>query len=742
MSQHPLYVNILWHMHQPYYKDLKTNEYLMPWVRLHATKDYLDMPLIAAEYPNVHITFNMVPSLLEQIDDYANDIASDPYLRLAKKRAEDLSEEERLQLLTLFFSAQYDRMIKPFPRYHQLYERRGWTHDRCEMRRAALSFSVSELRDLQVWFFLVWIDPYLRERDPRLKALMAKERMYSEQEKLEVLEIGREITQSIMPAMKTLWSAGQIEISTTPYFHPILPLLVDTNIARRARPKIALPTNRFQYPEDAAKQIKLGLDLCEAKFGRRPAGMWPSEGSVSPELVPLFHKEKVTWIATDEEVLSCSLAGERFWRDKNGMVNNLDALYRPYRVTHEGGEVTIFFRDHFLSDLIGFKYAHWNPGDAAADLIRRLEEIQFMLREAPEANIVSIILDGENCWEHYDQDGLIFLRCLYQGLANHRDLKAVTPSEYLTLTQRHRSLPNLHSGSWINHDYSIWIGHVEDNTAWDLLYQARKDVSERIEKAKPGELSEEAVAMAWKSLYVAEGSDWNWWYGDDHSSGIDDQFDELYRRHLINAYLAVGLDPPAVLNIPITAGGNVGLHSQPCAFISPKLDGRVTSYYEWFSAGHYDPSRGGDSMHQAEHAFKGMYFGFDTQYFHLRIDLSDAFKSEQVTRGTDLIIYLLSDKNYKIICPLIWDGPQPVGLIMQEQPNSGWIELEGFNSIAIGSIIEISFSLAVFEVTPMKMLHFQAALECDGNEIERCPSRAPLSSTVPGENFEEEMWIV
>jgi alpha-amylase/alpha-mannosidase (GH57 family) len=753
MGQQPLNVMILWHMHQPYYKDVTSNEYLMPWVRLHATKDYLDMPLLASEYPNLRVTFNMVPSLLEQIEEYGRGEAEDRFLRLARKRAEELDDEERLQLVQTFFGAQPERMIKPHVRYRQLYERRGWTRDMNELRRAAQSFSPGDLRDLQAWFYLTWIDPYLRQRDPRLQELVKKERMFSEQEKLDVLEIGRVLTAQVVPTMKKLWDEGRIEISTTPYFHPILPLLLDTDIARRARPRVALPSRRFQHPEDARLQIKLGLDYCERLFGRRPRGMWPSEGSVCPELIPMFQAEGVQWIATDEDILACSLGDERFWRDKDGQVNNMDALYRPYEALHaaDGAEarVAIFFRDRVLSDLIGFKYLNWNPQDAAADLIRRLEEIQFLQREATEPQTVSIILDGENCWEHYEQDGLPFLRTLYQGLNDHRLLRTVTPSQAIEEQKPTRTVRKLHSGSWINHDFAIWIGHAEDNAAWNLLAQAREDVGARLAPPKGLLEGTSDEVNTWKSILIAEGSDWNWWYGEDHTSGIDDQFDELYRRHLRNAYAGLGIEPPARLQIPISAGGDTGLQTQPVALIRPHLDGRETNYYEWFSAGHYDPRRGGDSMHQADQDYvvQGLRFGFDLEKFYLRVDLAEDWRPGRVKEQADLVFYFFTRRNYMILCPLGAkgggkDATAPLCRVFAEQAQGGWEAAGELESIRIDTIVEAAFAFERFEIAEREMLRFQVAVEVDGEQLERCPSRTPLATQVPSGDFEEEMWIV
>jgi alpha-amylase/alpha-mannosidase (GH57 family) len=726
-------------MHQPYYKDVNNQQYLMPWVRLHATKDYLDMPLIAAEHPGLKVTFNMVPSLLEQVLEYAAGTARDPYLNLALKRAEDLDETERIHVLRMFFCAHYDHMIRPYPRYQQLHDRRGWSDEVDDLRRRVQLFTAADLRDIVTWFYIAWIDPYLRQQDPRLVALERKGKMFTEEDKLQVLEIGREIIARLVPTLKELWDKGQIEISTTPYFHPILPLLVDTEIARRPRPKVNLPLQRFRHPEDAQLQIEQGLEYCKELFGRRPSGMWPSEGSVCPEIVPMFQKSGVRWIASDEDGLALSLGIDHFSRDRSGTPDNADALYRPYIATHEGAETAIFFRDHFLSDQIGFKYAHWNPGDAAGDMIHRLEEIHHKLRGSNEPHVVSVILDGENCWEHYDTDGLPFLRALYGGLADHRNLKTITPSEYLAQFPQQRRLERLHSGSWINHDFGIWIGHPEDNASWDLLAQARQEIGNKL---SGDGLTSEDKEKALKSLMIAEGSDWNWWYGDENSSDFDDEFDILYRQHLVNAYTAVGLEPPARLFIPINVPQALGTQINPTAFIEPTIDGRVTNYFEWYSAGHYDPRRGGDSMHQTDELMlEGLYFGFGREKFYLRVDLNKDFRTQGKFAGGELAVYLFTHQNFKVTVPLTAGGPRPAR-VYWEQPGVGWVEHDAPATCAVGSIIEIAFDIKKFQIVPDMMIRLQAALECGGRELERCPGRAPLPVAVPTKDFEEIMWIV
>lgn len=739
MSRPPLHVMILWHMHQPYYKDVQREEYMMPWVRLHATKDYLDMPLLAAKFDGLRITFNMVPSLLEQLEDYGVGTARDRYLQLAETPAEDLTIDQRVEMLRDFFSAHEERMIRTSRRYADLIGRRGSSTDPDELRRMARLFSPAEMRDLQTWFYLAWIDPMLRDADPKLAALVTKDRNFTEEEKKYVLEAGRQITARIVPTLGELWKAGKIELSTTPFYHPILPLLIDSSIARRPRPEVNLPSRRFANPDDAKLQIELGLNFCKQLLGRRPTGMWPSEGSVCPELVPMFAGEGVKWIATDEEILAQSLGIERFNRDRDGRIEDPDRLYRPYTIQQDGAEVAIFFRDHQISDLIGFRYAGVSPETAASDLLRRLERIHESLGDTREPHVVSIILDGENCWEHYERDGVPFLTSLYQGLVSRPTLKSVTPTEYLNMFPQSRRLDRLASGSWINHDFSIWLGHPEDNAAWDLLAQARQDLAAPLETAK--DRNKPNYDRALKSLLIAEGSDWNWWYGDDHSSPYDDQFDRLYRQHLMNAYLTLGEQPPGRLMIPISRGGDAGIQSLPRAFIEPKLDGRITNFFEWYAAGHYSPKSGGDAMHQTESDIDGLYFGFSRGAFYLRVDLAPNFMRQLDKSGAQLIVYVFSKRTFKILCPLSGEL-RPTARVLEENADQGWGDLNPLTEAAVDKIVELRIDNRRFEIVPNQMLRFQVALEQDSMERERCPSRAPLSLCVPGEDFEESMWTV
>ncbi|MGA2193462.1 MAG: glycoside hydrolase family 57 protein, partial [Nitrospirota bacterium] len=546
MGAGPLNIAFLWHMHQPFYKDLVTGKYAMPWVRLHGIKDYYDMVHLLRDYPKINQNFNLVPSLVDQIIDYSEKGATGIYLEHSLKPATELDRSEKIFILRNFFLANWDNMIKPYPRYWELLLKRGKDVSDLELGRMSRYFSDQDFLDLQVWFNLAWFDPLFKDNDQFLKELIQKGRDYDEGEKKLLIEKQREVMKLILPEYREMWDLGRIEVSATPYYHPILPLLCDTEIARVSSPGLPLP-QRFRHPEDAKEQVSRALRRFNEVFGRRPVGMWPSEGSVSEEIIPIVADEGIGWIATDEEILAKSL-DIVLDRDFSGVSKKPEVLYRPYRALKDGCGVNIFFRDHTLSDLIGFVYSKWDPKNAVDDFMGRLRRIRKDLSQKRSDGVVTIILDGENAWEHYRNDGRDFLCRLYERLSQDDEFVSVTMSRYLEKFPKPDVLPKLWPGSWIGHNFNIWIGHEEDNAAWDAVSKARQDV---LEFEQEPDIDREKLKLAWEEIYIAEGSDWCWWYGDDHSSENDREFDELFRKHLVNVYALLGKTPPDSLFIPI-----------------------------------------------------------------------------------------------------------------------------------------------------------------------------------------------
>src|SRR5712691_86679 len=541
----PTTLCFLWHMHQPFYKDLLSGEYKLPWTRLHALKDYAGMVEILAEFPKIHQTFNLVPSMVYQIEEYASGKASDPFLDCALARAEDLTEAQRNFVLKYFFQANVEHMIYRYPRYRELYEKRS-------------RFSAQDLRDLQVLSQLVWFDEDLLARDRELQQLVRKGQKFSLDDQRAMGRKQRESLARVLPVYRQFSATGQIEISTTPFYHPILPLICDSSIAAVSHPGLPLPS-RFCYPQDAREQLERARTYMLEKLGVAPAGLWPSEGSVSDEALALVADCGFTWAASDNGILARTLN-----RDAG-----CDVTYRSYLWRQSRKEMRLLFRDHYLSDLIGFEYARMGPADAAAHFLDRIRQNA----RGFEA-LVPIILDGENAWDWYEANGRPFLRELYRRISDEPTLQALTVSEALARFEA-QPLDHIFPVSWINANFDIWIGAEEDNLAWELLLAARRAYD------RAHDVPEAARKVAYEELLIAEGSDWNWWYGPEHGSDNRPEFDQLYRDHLSNVYHFLGLVPPEALSRPILRSDQPGeFHQAPHNSIQATMDGKVTSYFE------------------------------------------------------------------------------------------------------------------------------------------------------------------
>lgn len=606
----------LWHMHQPYYKDLVTGEYRLPWVRLHALKDYYGMVKLLDEFPEVHQTFNLVPSLMVQIQDYANGTAHDPFFSLISKPASDFSPGEREFGIQYLFQGNLQNMIGRYPRYRELWDRlQGLT---AEPGRTALLMQDNDITDLQVLSQVAWFDEFWLE-DPEVRELVKKGRGYSQQDREFVVGKQREFLRRVLPAYKEAQERGAIEISTSPFYHPILPLICDTDAGAVSHPGLPLPAQRFQRPEDAREQIVAGLNLHEQVFGVRPRGMWPSEGSVSNEVLAIAHQAGVEWVATDEGVLGRSLST---WMERDG-AGNLNArsaaeLYQVYRWEQDGAEMHMVFRDHSLSDLIGFVYSGMPAKDAAEDFLRRIKVSAGHLLEHGRDAVVPIILDGENAWEYYPQSGREFLRRLYDGIQKEKLFETLTVSEAVTRTTRAETLTYIVPGSWINANFDVWIGAPEDNLAWDHLSAARDFFDANSALASGGQKQ-----LAFEELLIAEGSDWNWWYGPEHHSANDRDFDELYRKHLANVYHALGAEPPEALARPISGSYGKALFAPQTAYISPRLDSPSPGYFDWLGAAVHAADRRSSAMHGNLFLLDTGYAGIDESNLYCRLDFME-----------------------------------------------------------------------------------------------------------------------
>jgi alpha-amylase/alpha-mannosidase (GH57 family) len=611
----PLYLAIIWHQHQPlYYKDQTTGLYQKPWVRVHATKDYVDMAAMLEKYPNIHVTFNLTPTLIRQLDDIAAG-AKDKYWAVAEIPAAQLSVDDKKFMLQRFFDTNR-KIVARFPRYQQLLDDRGNDLSDTGLDAVIARWTEADWRDLQVMFNLAWTDPDWLAQEP-LKSLNAKAANYSEADKAVLFQEHLRLVKEVIPIHKKLQDAGQIEVTMTPYAHPILPLLVDTNLALKAEPKLTLPT-RFMYGQDAVAQVQKGVEFYTQHFGQDPRGLWPGEGSVAQEIVGIIANAGFKWMASGDGVLAGSLGRSDFARDSRETVTEADVLYRPYSVSSAGKPpVMMFFRDIRISDKVGFEYSGTSPETAAKDFVTRLRNIKARLQEqgATGPHVVTVTLDGENAWEFYPNDGKEFLHALYKLLGETKDIKTVTPSEYMEMYPEQRTIEKLWAGSWISANFTTWIGEDEENQAWEYLGKVRADLQKYengIRKTTP-----EKLAKAMDSMYAAEGSDWFWWYGADQDSGDDDSFDEMFRSFLMDVYNALGETPPDYLYVPIIAKAPQPPTKAIEGLFTPIIDGKADSE-EWTVAGYYTIS--GGAMARAGDVVTDVYYGFDAKNIYLRLD--------------------------------------------------------------------------------------------------------------------------
>ena len=601
----PLNVAVVWHQHQPQYpKRPGTNVYEQPWVRLHAAKDYHDMAAIAREFPGLKLTINLTPVLLRQLDDYLAG-ATDRHAELAAKPADRLTAAEQAEARSRFFQVSGPMLA-------------GWPRLAALKALPAARWDAAAYRDAATLFHLAWTDPDFLAHAP-LRALARKGRGFTEAEKRRVLAEHRRIMAEVVPLHRALQDEGRLEVTTTPYFHPILPLLHDSALAREALPQAPQPAGRFRWPEDARHHVAAAVVDYRKRFGRAPRGMWPGEGSVAQAVAPLFPAAGIRWIATDEDVLARSL--DRKLRDGEHLTAaGAAALYRPYQVAQGPA---ILFRDRKLSDDIGFRYSKL-PGEAAArDLLGQLAAVAA----APDAGdrLVSIILDGENAWENYPDDGKAFLRALYKGLTTDRRFRTVTPAAYLQGRQP-APLARLWSGSWIGASYATWIGEDEENRAWDLLIRAREAVAAH---GRAHGLRHPAYQRAMAKLYAAEGSDWFWWYGQDQDSGRDHEFDAAYRGLLQGAYRDLGQAPPPDLALPIVTQGATPTRV-PTAYLSPRIDGPMNRT-EWAQAGSLFAE--GGAMAMGGRPFDALFYGWDKANLYLAVQHGKDAKPFSVLLG-------------------------------------------------------------------------------------------------------------
>jgi alpha-amylase/alpha-mannosidase (GH57 family) len=569
-QQRKLFLCLYWHMHQPDYRDYLTDEIVLPWTYLHAIKDYTDMAYHLEMNPAARATFNFVPVLLDQLEEYARQFAAgkvtDPLLSLlVLENPDSLTEEQRSLIINSCFRSNHTKMIEPYPRYHHLYEMfiqvEGYGDDHLNY------LSSQYMMDLLMWYHLTWTGESVRRNHELVARLMTKGSRFDASERRELYDLIGELISGIIPRYRKLAEKGQIELSSTPHFHPILPLLLDFNYAREAVPDVKLPEND-RYPggfSRAKEHIKSAMESHYMRFGHPPQGMWPAEGGVSHASLMMIAKHGIHWAATGEGVLAHSMHKLH----GGSPPDRSQYLYKPYCLSYGSEKIVCFFRDDRLSDKIGFEYRGWHGKEAVQDFVRELEHI-WQSTDQAETPVVSIILDGENAWEYFPYNAYYFLSGLYQTLAEHPYIEMSTFSEVtrhcsdladneelLDVASFHganivmENLPCLVAGSWVYGNFSTWIGSPDKNRGWDLLCEAKKSYDLVIAS---GRLDAAEKALAEHQLGDCESSDWFWWFGDYNSAQSVQSFDQLFRRNLANLYHMLKLPIPKELEHVVSIG--------------------------------------------------------------------------------------------------------------------------------------------------------------------------------------------
>jgi alpha-amylase/alpha-mannosidase (GH57 family) len=713
-----IHLALLWHMHQPPYEDPRTGVFLLPWTYLHATKDYYDMGEVVRRHPRMRMNFNFTPSLLWQLEQYRTGALADQTIEVLGRPLGQLKLADREFVMRTCFGINPDTMIARFPRYRELHERFRAFPTALE---AALQFGPEDYRDLSVLYLLAWSGPTLH-RDARIAALVAKGRDYTDDDRQLVLACGRELIGRIVPLYRDLAAQGLIELSTSPFHHPLTPLIVSNACAVEASPGLPLPDVRFGAPDEAGRQIDMGRSYFERTFGRPAVGMWPPEGAVSEAAVELFGSRGVRWLATDEEILKRSLD-----RDPT-----LDERCRPW----SRAGVSVFFRDHVLSDQIGFVYSRWPRATAVRHFVDSLRGIADALTGDGDA-LVLVALDGENAWEYYPDGGYPFLDELYGAIEAADFIVPTTLSEWLDRNGPGEELRALATGSWIGGNLETWIGDPVKNRAWSLLaatWQLARDVPNAPECSGSAPGPGESFRCP---LLRAEASDWFWWFGKGHSSVHEREFDYLFRQNLVAVYERLGLPHPDTLDRPL--GGEASLLPvvPPSDWIRPAITGRRDGFYKWVGAGSCEFSHG--AIHRLQPTLAGVRFGFDRDLLFLRCD---GFEPLARALADDGWVRFRFRRPEDCTLRVRWDGGRLV-VERLDGPDAGPIDDA---EAAVDEVLEVGVPIRVMpsieRATGPTSVEFYVQVGRGALEVERFPWDSVVAFEFDRYDFVSENWFV
>ncbi len=751
----PLYVALLWHQHQPkYMKDPETGEYAEPWVRIHAIKDYYDMTAILGQYPEMKFTVNLTPVLLMQLEEVINGYeewrtsgsrympGADKWIRLTLTPPDRLTRDEKAYILRNFFRMPWGTMLNIYPRYKELASMKAGDSDE-QIEVTLERYSNQDFRDLQAWFNLAEFDPDFKEGEVTLPNglrigvghLIKKERGFTEVDKREIIDTQIEIMKAVIQIHRKYQDKGQLEVITTPFYHPILPLVYDTDLSRVAMPGVPLPEPAYRRPDDAAEHLRLAQESYRAYFDRSARGLWPSEGSVAEAIVPLVADAGFRWMASDEEVLKASLKGRAFGNREK---------YKAWWAEKDGKQVAVLFRDRAISDAIGFNYSKMDGIDAANDLMQRLYDIHKEFATRPGTYVVPIVLDGENAWEHYPRDGKDFFHSMYGQMTRASWLVPVTIDDFLEAHPPEETIDVLWPGSWIAHNFATWIGEPEENEGWSLLAETRASLEAY--RTSPG-ADRAAVKKAFAEMYAAEGSDWFWWYGKDQSSGNDEFFDEAFRSLLRNVYAAIGQEPPNKLWTPIVMAAAATPTRRISGPFTPDIDGRV-SPGEWAKGGRVTDEEGGAMQRGSGDPVSDLSYGYDRENLHLMVGLGDGLAADDgirvyfaVTGKEEQNVFLrvpnvegerigAGGLCYEAYCP-ISSGRSGTVMLSEALGYDSWGEAEAVGRFAVDEVLEMSLPFSALGARSLEPLRLAVVYERDGALTDAVPNQSGVDLVVP-----------
>ena len=622
---------LMWHQHQPFYKDTLNSIYRMPWTFMHSIKDYYDMLYLALknDFP---VTINLVPILLYQIQDYETSIANDELLKIVLSDSKDLTEAEQKKLFTYAFDSMDPKKIQRNSAYRDL----------LHARNLGEKISVQDLQDIQTFLLLSWLGEVAFLENDFLLSLREKQGKFTKEDKENILQVCRQIINKIIPSHARAWQEDKIELTTSPFFHPIIPLLESFEAARVSVPDLPLPGMPANMGDDAHLHIERGQKYAQAVLGKNVTGFWPAEGSVSPFAADVYAAHGIQYLMADEGILANSL-------HMSGVEFTKNSLYSPYIYDSKNGKIGFFFRDTELSDLIGFTYSAWDTENAVNDFIARLRRVSETSNV--EEPVVCVMLDGENAWEAYANNGFDFLDMLYRKIRESGFIEPCTYEKIFQSNIEKKSLPNLFSGSWIYSNFNTWIGHPEKNRAWELLVSVKK-----IYEEKKSTLDSRTLEKAEFELLAAEGSDWFWWYGDDFYSHFSDDFDELFRLHLRNVCDLCGIEAPQNLQASIRKRHRGGIRNLPNGFLKTKIDGKIEGFFDWLGAGEFDLAYDASTMQMGSRRFKilkygpaysetsGVYFGLPGNFKNIENEIL-----EIEIMDSEIVKIIWDMKNHKIL---------------------------------------------------------------------------------------------